>query len=257
MVPSSHNMSPGNCPPESTTRDPLDAVFAHLDTWRHLPAYQLERRADIFFSAYLPEVVGEYSGIRLLPSMVPELPLKRDLIWPDKPTNKSVKVDYCLLAEDRSKAIMVELKTDAGSRREAQDTYLRRAPEIGFRRIVEGIVEIARATAAHQKYGHLLRLLAAHGCLHLPDAYADHVWPATRPGLGEQLRQIEVTVAEDEFAIEVVYVQPIGDGRNCIDFESFASHVERKDDPISMLFAQSLQRWTEAAGALTAAPRSM
>jgi len=32
---------------------PLQTIFRHLDCWRHLPAYQLERRADIFFSAYL------------------------------------------------------------------------------------------------------------------------------------------------------------------------------------------------------------
>jgi hypothetical protein len=30
--------------------DPLDRVFENLDRWRHLPAYQMERRADIFFS---------------------------------------------------------------------------------------------------------------------------------------------------------------------------------------------------------------
>jgi len=33
--------------------DPFDVVFRHLDRWRHFPNYQLERRADVFFSVYL------------------------------------------------------------------------------------------------------------------------------------------------------------------------------------------------------------
>lgn len=30
--------------------DPLAHLFALLDQWRHFPAYQLERRADVFFA---------------------------------------------------------------------------------------------------------------------------------------------------------------------------------------------------------------
>jgi hypothetical protein len=55
----------------------VDTVFDHMDRWRHLPAYQLERRADIFFSVYLAEVVQEVTGVPVSPSMIPELPLKR------------------------------------------------------------------------------------------------------------------------------------------------------------------------------------
>ena len=31
----------------------VNALVEHLDRWRHLPNYQLERRADIFFGLYL------------------------------------------------------------------------------------------------------------------------------------------------------------------------------------------------------------
>jgi hypothetical protein len=34
--------------------EPLNQMFEMLDRWRHLPAYQLERRADILFAIYLP-----------------------------------------------------------------------------------------------------------------------------------------------------------------------------------------------------------
>jgi hypothetical protein len=74
---------------------PLDSVFAHLDRWRHLPNYQLERRADIFFSVYSWSVVdrcdsscrSEHFGIdalgrnrlleRLVPSIRPTLSVAR------------------------------------------------------------------------------------------------------------------------------------------------------------------------------------
>jgi len=36
----------------------IDAIFDRMDVWRHLPSYQLERRADLFFALYLPEVLN-------------------------------------------------------------------------------------------------------------------------------------------------------------------------------------------------------
>ena len=92
--------------------DTLRAVFSNLDRWRHLPAYQLERRADIFFSVYLAHVLERYVGTAVDPRIVPEFPIKRDLIWPDQSTHLSVKVDYVLFAKDRSRAYFIELKTD-------------------------------------------------------------------------------------------------------------------------------------------------
>ena len=229
---------------------PLDTVFDHMDRWRHLPAYQLERRADLFFSAYLADVVAAHTGVAVSPILVPELPIRRDLIWPEQPSKKSVKVDYVVFAADRSKVFFIELKTDAGSRRVAQDHYLARVVDVGFRAVVEGIVDISQATNAYQKYGHLLHALACHGCLRLPDRLDDHLWPTVRPGLGKLLREVEVTVGEGELAIEVVYVQPeASGGEACIDFETFAAHVEQHEDAVSRAFAGALRRWVGRAGA--------
>lgn len=36
----------------------IEEIFDWLDRWRQLPAYQLERRADIFFALYLPEIIA-------------------------------------------------------------------------------------------------------------------------------------------------------------------------------------------------------
>jgi len=229
--------------------DPVATVFANMDRWRHLPAYQLERRADIFFSAYLPAVVAEQMGVEVLQEVVPELPIRRDLIWPDRPSKASVKVDYAVFAADRSRVFFVELKTDVGSRRDNQDTYLSKSVDVGFSRIVQGIVEISQATNAYQKYGHLLHALADHRCVRLPDGLDEHLWPKVRSGLGRLLREVEVTVGDDEFAVEVVYVQPEGsEGDSCIDFDDFAGHVDRFDDPVSKAFAASLRGWVGRAG---------
>jgi hypothetical protein len=81
---------------------PLASVSSLLDRWRHLPAYQLERRADIYFAVNLRQVLeGETAAHQEV--IIPELPLKRDLIWPEQPTSKSVKVDYALFARDPSR----------------------------------------------------------------------------------------------------------------------------------------------------------
>lgn len=204
--------------------DPLDIVFRHLDRWRHLPNYQLERRADIFFSVYLHDVVEELTGVPLEDDLVPELPIKRDLVWPELPTNKSVKVDYALFARDRSRVFFVELKTDGGSRRDAQDTYLDTARRLGFRKVLEGVRAILLATSAYQKYHHLACALARLGYLKLPPDLARHVYPAPAAGLLAQLERIEV--GPDDPAIEIIYVQPEAtEGDRCIDFARFAEHL--------------------------------
>lgn len=227
--------------------DPLDALFLNLDTWRHLPNYQLERRADIFFSVYLKGVVEEFTRVALEEDILPELPLKRDLIWPNHPTNKSVKVDYALFAKDRSRVFFVELKTDGASRRDAQDTYLETAKDLGFRKIVEGIREILLSTTAHQKYHHLAVVLERLGYLALPRDLPSYIYPAPRDGLRASLGQI--VVAAHDPAVEVIYLQPEASaGERCIDFEMFAQHVEKFSDPVSRKFAEHLRSWRAAAG---------
>lgn len=228
--------------------EPIETLFGLLDRWRHFPSYQLERRADIFFAVYLREVLAAEAGVELHTTIIPELPLKRDLIWPDKPTSKSVKVDYALFAEDLSTVYLIELKTDAGSRRAEQDEYLERASEIGFRAIVAGIWEIVLATTAHQKYHHLVAALAELGFLSVPDDLHVHLFPRPRPGLKKRLEAIEVSGRDP--LVSVWYVQPEASaGDRCIDFATFAAYLEKHADPMSALFAEHLRRWTQPAGA--------
>lgn len=231
--------------------DPLDTLFLHLDTWRHLPNYQLERRADVLFSIYLRAIVEEFTGVPLADEIIPEFPLKRDLIWPELKTNKSVKVDYALFAKDGSRVFFIELKTDDASRRDEQDTYLLKAKSLGFRKLVEGIRAILLSTSSHQKYHHLSTTLARLGHLTLPADLASYIHPHPREGLLARLA--EITVGSANPVVEVIYLQPkkpknAPDGERHIDFETFAKHVDKFDDPLSQRFAKHLRLWQEAAG---------
>lgn len=229
-----------------TTASRMEQLFGNLDRWRHLPAYQLERRADVFFSLWMRDVVQQHTGLELEEVLLPELPVKRDLIWPDHPTSKSVKVDYALFTRDRTETVFVELKTDA-SRRSEQDAYLTRCSEIGLRPIVEGVRDILLATTAHQKYHHLAHELAELGFLELPGDLADFTFPAARPGLTEHLKQVRVPPFD--CGVRVLYVQPEPDGPATIGFGQFAEVVRRDDDLIAQQFAGYLLRWIEPPAA--------
>lgn len=227
----------------------VDEVFDLLDRWRHLPAYQLERRADIYFALYLREVLEAELGVELDPRLIPELPIRRDLVFPETPSKQSVKVDYAAFERGHGRVWFVELKTDAGSRRDAQDTYLERAKALGFRAIAEGLRDILQATNAPQKYFHLATAMADHGVFELPEGLETYVHPTPRRGLTRELQKIRVM---SDAAIEVVYVQPHADGtKGLIDFATFARHVDQHDDPLSRRFARSLREWgTIDAGAV-------
>jgi hypothetical protein len=96
------------------TKDVSD-VFDLLDRWRHFPAYQLERRADIFFALYLPGIVEHALGVAVDPWVIPEFPIRKEY------SRRSTKVDYFLLSEDRSSALFVpsRLGCQSGSPRKA------------------------------------------------------------------------------------------------------------------------------------------
>ena len=93
----------------------IECVFDLLDRWRHLPAYQLERRADIFFALFLPEVLGahlskqENCSVEINPTLIPEFPIKK------RDSNQSINVDYFALSQDGERAFLIELKTDMKS----------------------------------------------------------------------------------------------------------------------------------------------
>ena len=228
--------------------DPIDTIFRHLDQWRHLPAYALERRADVFFSVYLKGFLENALGVALEDEILPELPLKHGLVPSDRDSAQSVKVDFALFPKDRERVLFVELKTDLRSRRDRQDEDLLAAQQAGFRRVVEGIREIILHTAAYQKYFHLAWALERLGFLRIPPETTSFLYPKPRQGLTRCLQAIQVMPLNPQ--IQVLYLQPLASEEpNCLGFEQFAAHVGRFSDPFSQRFAAHLLAWRESAGA--------
>ncbi len=214
----------------------LKQLFDHLDRWRRLPNYQLERRADVLFSLYLPEVLAAKVEKKILPTMVPELPIHCGLLDELRRDMKSIKADYLLIAEDRSEAYLVELKTADRSRRSKQNKAMVEIcrPGKGLSCVLESAKRIANASKHRQKYAEMFRLLAQMQLVTTPtgDA-AEHSWFD------------DVKVLPCPHTLRVLYVQPTkrtGE-RDVIDFEAVRRCVQRYGDELSVEFAARLADW--------------
>jgi len=226
-------------------------VLKLLGGWRHLPAYRLESRADVFFALFMRQVVQHRVGVALRPTMVPEFPLRRGTLWGEDAAgaNASTKVDYALFSEDARSVYFVELKTDQSSRRDEQDAYLVESAKGGFRRLIDGILKIVLATDTKyvRKYLHLLRTLESLGFVRVPASAYEYAFPDIRVGLTEALRSIENLVVDSAMQVHVLYVQPIATSQDAIGFEEFAA-VAESEGGVGSLFASSLREWTNIAG---------
>lgn len=223
----------------------IDTLFNRMDAWRHLPNYQLERRADLFFSLYLPKVLEAKLGFPVAEQIVPEFPVRIGTIYPDnqtnRSTNRSYKIDYVAMSADADKAILIELKTEEASRREKQDNYLLASREAGFPALLGGVLDIFRATNSKPKYFTLLEHLESMGVLRIPVEMKDIMKCERLQGVTKASHSIEVTTSATDSVI--VYVQPNGAGDDIINFGDFRAVVQKHDDPVSQRFAQSLEEW--------------
>ena len=203
----------------------INAIFNNLDIWRNLPAYQLERRADIFFSIFLPEILSHKFGIKI-ESVIPEFPIRVGTIRHDIDINKSFKVDYLAKANDSKTIILVELKTDEDSRRDKQDWYLERAKQVGLAELLDGVRKIYKATNSKKKYAYLLGLLQDLGFITL-----------------DKNGTFEITRAD--YVIQIVYIQPNNHDRqdNVITFQEVSEIIEKHGDELSLRFSKSLLKW--------------
>ena len=223
--------------------DPITDLFDYMDAWRHLPNYQLERRADLFFALYLPEVLEAKFGFTIRPEMIPEFPVRIGAIYPNIPINRSCKIDYLALSTMADKAIFVELKTGGFSRRAEQDEYLIAARDAGLPRLLEGVLDIFRATNSKRKYFCLLEHIEGMGLLRIPMQMREIISRPCLLGINEASLQATVTARVCECLI--LYIQPNGSGPDVVSFKEFATVVQRHDDPISQRFARSLLEWAE------------
>lgn len=204
----------------------IHKLFDTLDNWRNLPAYQLERRVDIFFAVYLADILEKKFGANI-DILIPEFPVRIGSIYPDKKLsnpNLSFKIDYLAVDQVQKTVYLVELKTDDGSRRDKQDWYLRKAKELNIIGLTDGILKIYQATSSKQKYANLLSLLSSLGWVN-----SDRT----------------LNIASD-YNISIVYIQPNkkeGETSIVISFDDIIGFLSDKNDDFTKRFAKSLELW--------------
>ena len=133
--------------------DKIEVIFNMLDKWRELPSYQLERRADIFFAYYLPEIMKkELKGESIThENIIPEFPLR---ISGSKLSNKA---DYAVFCKET--LYLIELKTDMDSFNDEQSEYLKMAKGKPFFELVSDIPDIGGNSNKGKKYQYLVECL--------------------------------------------------------------------------------------------------
>jgi len=222
----------------------IDTAFDLMDRWRHLPKYQLERRADIFFAIYLRKFLQDRRGLKLREQLVPEFPIHLQSLGREGTGHSSCNVDFLALADDMANAFFLELKTDELSLRCEQDDYLLDAQRTGLPLLLKGIVEITAATKKKAKYLHLLCLLEDLGLLSLPMEIRRRHAAANLRGLGADLQNVRIAIGK--CPLRIFYLQPKGNGGDRIGFAEFADWLEPLTDPVSKRFRQSLLTWTKS-----------
>ena len=123
----------------------------------------MERRADVFFAVHLKGLLNKILGVNVV-DIIPELPIRIGTIYPDIPINKSYKTDYAAFTDD-NKVILVELKTDDGSTRDSQYRYYYKSIDVGFPKIMEGLLDIFESTDYKSKYLKLINALKNNGSI--------------------------------------------------------------------------------------------
>ena len=205
-----------------------DKAFTLLDDWRHLPSYQLERRADIFFAVYLPEIAQKFLDLEPR-AIIPEFPVRIGGPKRRKSSNRSFKIDYLIRAKHGARVVFLELKTDMKSKRGKQDKYLREASEAGMLKLIDGLGLIYSATRQRAKYDSLFAQLAKAGFVESPISHPLHI-------------------VKRNYKTEIAYIQPWHDaaeGAKVITFREISQLLRRKRDELSRRFAESLDKWAE------------
>ena len=254
----------------------LSKILRQLDDWRHLPAYQLERRVDMLFGMFLPAVIGaEYDVAPDSCTVLPEFPLHKGKLG-GKPensdNNQSVNVDFAVFFERRAEKhlCLVELKTDQQSISVPQIRTMGRAAKVGAKELLVGMLKAARASPQPRKYAHLIWKLHKIGCIGLPDVDGFREMPmkSERPGLmGEKgqlarLGAASVTEAWRDARVDLIAIVPFPpvkygridplaeEGFCTITFGKLARIIrEAREQPFGRefaeLFACYLDRWAK------------
>lgn len=204
---------------------PINKLFDLLDDWRYLPAYQLERRADIFFALHLETIMEKVLDVKI-DMIIPEFPLRLGELPDENPnSNLSYKIDYLTYSKEQNKVYLIELKTENSSLRNSQDKYLESAKKIKLQGILEGLQKIYKATNQKIKYIHLLNKLE------------EMKWIEKNDKLFE--------ILDIDIEPNIIYIQPTNskNEKSRIIFDDVILALSDSKEPITQRFVQSLEKW--------------
>ena len=200
-----------------------------MEDWKQLPAYRAEPRVDSLIGFYLLKMMPGFLGEPIV-GIIPELPIRLGTVKPHLNAatfaDKSYKVDFYLLGESGIH-YFVEFKTDSGSRRDEQDSYLGEAKIVGMAEVARGIMRIASVSSYKKKYGHLRAKMLKLGLIDVDGKFTGKV-----------------------DTIEIVYVQPHrkdGDTGHVIDFVQVSKWLTDNfgQSDFENAFARTLSYWSK------------
>lgn len=206
-------------------KNEIDRIFDLLDDWRQLPAYQLERRSDIFFALYLNQIL-EKTHKTTIDLIIPEFPVRIGEISNKYLTlNRSFKIDYLAYSQNDQRVFLVELKTDLHSLRDKQNWYLESASKIKVSGLVNGLLKIYDATNQKNKYNKLLDKLESINWI-----------KRSKDG---------ILNTDCEIQPEVVFIQPVVTENIgvIISFDDIIQILSEYQDTLSQRFIKSLGTW--------------
>lgn len=238
----------------------VEKIFQNLTLWRNLPKYQLERRADIFFSLYLKEIMDaklstHHNRVQLSPVIIPEFPLRHGN------EHHTVNVDYVMFSKSLSTVYLIEFKTDMGSLRDEQFEYLFKAKKQieeaggGFEGILTDLCPVFKATGDKQKYFHLFHQLEELGLVSMPSGISDKLYPKCRQGVSSLIDDIKVV--KNITSCEIVMLQPTKftednmkkvksydlNALHQITFADVVSCLKDIESPFASIFSRYVAAW--------------
>lgn len=136
-----------------------------------------------------------------------------------------------MFTEDH-KVILIELKTDDGSTRDSQYRYYYKAIEVGFQKIIQGVLDIFDKTEYKHKYLRLINKLAEIGSLQMNSGQY-------------------VATEKYSFFPSPVFIKPNrkpDDEGEVIEFSQIVECFKAEKNEVTKRFVESLIKWTEPTG---------
>lgn len=209
-------------------------IFDALDKWREFPAYQLERRADIFFAIYLKRILGQKFETEIT-KIIPEFPIRKGFINDDE-DNLSTKIDYLAISEESNTVYLIELKTENKSIDYKQLLILLKSQESGIVRLIDELLKIYEVSQSKEKYIKLFKELDST-CL-IQESYGGY----KNSKKSYKIEVVYILPSDPPFRSNNKIIEPFKKVKK-IYFKHVIETLEKDSDSFTKRFCESLEKW--------------